>query len=507
MTMHIAVPIERTMSPRTFHSTVRGWLRLFVIEMRRSPALWAGIAIAAISAWLMYDVLPVGVVRWGDVSYSAGYAMIPSSAIAAGIGAFVAGRDDRLRLGDQLIQTASGTSRREVLALLATLVWCLAGYLVAVAGFFLYAAMKATWGGPTWGSVYLTVATIALGVAGGWLVGTIFRHRLSSLVVAAAALGVHGFYPLSARFRMVQQTTPDGMSTPFMAIEERPWRHLFPYELRHYYDLTNFMGRGVFWLIGVAIVLVCLAWAWRYRNLIALGTALLALMVSIVPASSLVRRDVEPSWMSQSSQYVQPVCEARLDGQIEICMHPQDEALLDDTAGSIAVIVAPVAGLPGVPTRYEQEQLGLVDDDVVSFYVQDETSIPTLLYGYVLPELVQDPSRPLGYEMGSAQYVIGAWLLQEAGVSREAATQRYTLSPLSYVQVIDEARAAGVTDHVQLDRYLAETSASADLAGFESAIVAAIDRFAALTSEDRRAWLDANWDALRAGELTLEDLP
>jgi len=38
-------------------------------------------------------------------------------------------------------------------------------------------------------------------------------------------------------------------------------------------------------------------------------------------------------------------------------------------------------------------------------------------------------------------------------------------------------------------------------------IPAATDRFAALGPEQQRVWLEANWDALRAGELTLDKMP
>lgn len=34
-----------------------------------------------------------------------------------------------------------------------------------------------------------------------------------------------------------------------------------------------------------------------------------------------------------------------------------------------------------------------------------------------------------------------------------------------------------------------------------------VDRFAALSPEEQRAWLEANFAALQAGELTLDDLP
>jgi hypothetical protein len=38
-------------------------------------------------------------------------------------------------------------------------------------------------------------------------------------------------------------------------------------------------------------------------------------------------------------------------------------------------------------------------------------------------------------------------------------------------------------------------------------IEAATDRFAALSVEEQRAWFAVNFAALRAGELTLDDLP
>ena len=38
-------------------------------------------------------------------------------------------------------------------------------------------------------------------------------------------------------------------------------------------------------------------------------------------------------------------------------------------------------------------------------------------------------------------------------------------------------------------------------------IDAAVDRFALLRPEEQWAWLESNWDALRTGDLILEDLP
>jgi hypothetical protein len=109
------------------------------------------------------------------------------------------------------------------------------------------------------------------------------------------------------------------------------------------------------------------------------------------------------------------------------------------------------------------------------------------------------------YDTGSAQYVVLAWLMENAGGSREDAAN--ALPPLEYVQRVDEAKAMGITDP---DAYAAFMEADAPVEPVEALkadIDAAIDRFAALSPEEQRGWLEANWEALRAGELTLEDLP
>jgi hypothetical protein len=75
------------------------------------------------------------------------------------------------------------------------------------------------------------------------------------------------------------------------------------------------------------------------------------------------------------------------------------------------------------------------------------------------------------------------------------------------VQAVDEARKAGITDPMGLNQYLNETRLAGDPEAFRAEVEAAIARFAALSPEEQRGWLEANWTSLRAGQLTLEDLP
>jgi hypothetical protein len=45
------------------------------------------------------------------------------------------------------------------------------------------------------------------------------------------------------------------------------------------------------------------------------------------------------------------------------------------------------------------------------------------------------------------------------------------------------------------------------LAAFAPQFRAAVDRFAALPEAERRAWLEANWVTLRAGDIMLGQMP
>jgi hypothetical protein len=47
----------------------------------------------------------------------------------------------------------------------------------------------------------------------------------------------------------------------------------------------------------------------------------------------------------------------------------------------------------------------------------------------------------------------------------------------------------------------------AELAAFQPQLDAALERFTALPDDERRSWLEANWNALRAGEISLDEMP
>ena len=502
MTVRMSAPIEKRTSGQrgSIFPAMQAWLRLFSIELRRSPAMFAAIVIALLTWWVMRGGLRVGVVRWREISHAAGDSMIPVAAIAAAMAAFMVGREYRRRTLDQLAVTSMGRWSHDLVVGLSVLAWCIGGYLAVVAGFFVYATRYATWGGPEWGIVALTLVTIVASAAFGWLMGSLLRHRLTPLLALGATFAINAAYPMTQQFRMVEHSAPNGgVYFQYMA---GWWQMLVPWEVREYATIPKAVNLSLLWMLALTVCLWSLAWWWNHRN----GIALVNVALGIVIAGSAAGGLVTGEWVNPRPGYVQPVCETRLNGGITVCMHPQDTALLGESADVIASLVGPIAGIPGVPTRFEGQQSERVGSDVVLFYLYDETTITHhQLHESILRELLLQPTASMGYSATSAQYVVGVWLLENAGIRAKGIGAGPLFMPLSYIYRVDEqVKSGSIASPEQWDQPAPD---SRELEAYEREVGAALMRFRAIPDDERIAWLAANWDTLRAGELTLEDLP
>jgi len=509
MTMRMSIQTDQT-RPSRFASPgvgahLLGWLRLFRIELRRSPVILAAVVIALLTWWQMRAGLRVGVVRWRDISYVAGNPIIEVSAIAAAMAAFVAGREYRRRTVEQVSVSSFGRIGRDLAVALPVLLWCVAGYMVVVAGFFLYAAMHATWGGPEWAYAQIALAATVAGVAFGWLVGTVARHRLVPLLVMGFVAAAHVSYPVTQQFRVVERVQPDG-NVNFMNTESW-WRLLVPWEMLDFVTVSGIIALGTLWLVALAALFWCAAWWWSYRSALALACGALAAMVAGVAGAGLGTNDARDRQF-HTPAYVQPVCETRLEGQIAVCLHPQDAALLDESAGTIAGLMEPIAGISGVPARFEGQQGERIGEDHVLFSLYDATTVSQPYFQEsIIREVVRPPSVRSNFGMDAPQYVVTAWLLEEAGIPVREDPERYLFAPLSLVLRAEPAQAAGISDWDELDRRYGVDLSRDELDAFEAEVHGALERFHALPDDERRAWLTENWAALTSGELALEDLP
>jgi len=141
-----------------------------------------------------------------------------------------------------------------------------------------------------------------------------------------------------------------------------------------------------------------------------------------------------------------------------------------------------VAGLAGVPRIVTQQPLdGAAPAGVFPLnWYWTGSEIESELASSMGHALVSDQHDTGIGELNASQHAILSWLTEQAGSS-------WLIGPVAELGY--SAYNSEIYEQYQID------------------VNASAERFSMLPAQEQRAWLEANWDALRAGELTLEDLP
>lgn len=434
---------------------VRAGFGLLRIEFRRSFCLWLFPFMAAALAWVVYEPLPAGVWLWTETVWSLQSSLILFGPLVGGLAVWVAGREMRRDTGDLLSTTARPGVLRDLALWAATAAWCVLAYGVVAAAFLLLTLRNATWGSPEPGPVLVGLLAVVTHSALGYAVGSYLPSRFVAPLGGDAASSV--FYNES---------------------------------------------RGIFapqslWLLGLAATALTTV-ALKRRKSTGSWTALAATAAAAaVGAVAVLGVPVETVDARGALVPYQPVCE---EGEIPVCVHPAYEVALPETARAVNDLVEPLVGIPGAPTRAEQRgdaypsrlrTDGTLVFDMRSAFIRWNVNHGSTVkdqVGFEVPSaLVSGPSgyvegnpykssfcREAGDAPGEAQRVIAAWLSYRAG---------------------DFGSANSMAFREAVNGQLCPRSA------------AVVERFDALTPAERRAWLETNYADLRAGELTLEDLP
>jgi|GEM_PF-2471815 len=504
------------MAPPTRFEAVSGgsrvvqWMRLFELELRRGPGAIGAMAIVAAAFWMMWQELPNGVVYWEAINRSAGMAMAPVAAIAGGVAAWAASRDHRRRITEQVNATSFPRGGQQAMAVLAVTLWSITGYLAVVMGFYGYANSKATWEGPEWDYPLIVVGAIVGAVGFGWLVGTVWPKVMAPVLIVGLIWGGDLLWEITNGLRDIigrsdprgSEVGPEGgyliaqagLDTFFH--KDGAWRFLVPSEyLKEQVVANHVTGWAVLWMVGLGVVFFCVARWWQRRTVRPLVAALIALIVASSGGLGAAAK-YDYFWGMRAEQNPSQMCTTRLDGTLTVCLHEKQEALLPETADIVADLIGPIAGRTWVPMRWESgstEVRGNLAEGIalINFYDRDE--IENLeLYQRILMQLLAYPGAGY-YGLSGGDYAVMTWLLAEAGISRADAISHGILLDLPVQEVRQTmSRYETIPDPVYLDA---------------GEVDAAIDRFLALSPEQRDAWLDANWSEVFMGTLGLEDLP
>jgi hypothetical protein len=371
--------------------------------------------------------------------------------LMAALAAWMAGRNRRCRMDELLATTPHSRTTHDLTVWVGTAVWGLLAYLEVALGLIVITAQQATWGAPLWAPIIQGALGLIAYVSLGYAVGCYVPSRFTAPLVAMG-MYILQYLPFLWYGSSLMYLMPLKTETPSI-----------------YYPVEPNLGvPKALWLVGLATIGVTAVVLKERRTLARWSAVLLALLGTMTGATMVLQ--VDPSWedIPVILPY-QPVC---AEGQIEVCVHPAYKAVLPDAATIVEAVVRPLLGIPGGPTRAEQSPSGeLLPNGTLSFDLFHAPKYDFLPF-HIATALVLDPDTAVGCENAGPCYpeaqrvqdVLSAWLMHQAGFKE--------------------------------DRIFAAADQQA-----------AFDRFTALDATAQRQWLEANYTALRAGQVTLEDMP
>jgi hypothetical protein len=503
--------------------------RLLRLELRRNAMLWMVPLLAALFWYAAYRPSmanpPLWVLRAATIQ---SHALLTFAPLLAGVAAWTGSREGRRHTTDLVSITALPRWAARLASWGATTCWAEAVFLGGTAVVYGVTAHQATWGGPLWWPVAVGAVGIAAACAVGYAAGALLPGRFTAPLAAVlvfVALGAGAIWiehnssyaqiwPLN-----VQGPFPDdsyGVFYPFLPdLAIAQLMLLGGVAAAALGALGLAPARGGRWLRGAAAGLTVAGVAAAATAVGLTGTARIEAHGIVIPALHDAATDRPISYT--------PVC-AR--SAVPVCLHPAYRALLPDVTAALGPVLDEITGLPGAPVRVTQvavtgaqpsPQNGIAfggpvlsghpatlllplsglslagegNTTAAQFTQQLRTQeAPMILYALVGlplgvgssgPAIVTPHPRP----GAAAQFAIASALAQAAG-----------LEP------------AGLELHGGQSRGQQSTGPAPGVGAQPSGgQYAAAQRFVALPAAARHAWLATHLAALRAGRITLSEIP
>ncbi len=505
-------------------------LEMLRLEIRRSAVLWAIPLLAALFVFDAYRTTaglpPVWTIRSSVITTNL---LDDFVALSTGLAVWAGSREGRRRTADLVAATGRPAWARQGAALGGTLFWLLVTFLAGVAVLYVQTARQATWGGPPlWPVAVGAMAVITVTVL-GFTVGALIPGRFTAPLAAVAAfvLFLVAFHaalnvtPVSGRWALLSPGTAvplgdDGVfyhAAPDVAIVQVMFMGgitvallgvlaLFPVLRGPYRDLSRAVSRTGRWLCAAAVVLLAAGIATSGTAFALTGTARPGVSGWDIPALHAAATDQPVSYT--------PDCAGT---SFKVCVHPAFGAYLSGTDAALQPVAAEIAGLPGAPVRAEQVASGAglpAAGGNPPGLVTSFTGTPPV-YRYssqsLLAPLWGNPAIPGEgfWYSGFQQLFLTAFVTQPQDAFSPGPAQQAVITALM--------TAAGSAAHK-----FPQTGNGADKspqagkgggqAGPSSAQIATVaQRFGSLSPAARHAWLAAHLAALRAGTITLAQIP
>jgi hypothetical protein len=477
--------------------------RLLRLELRRNAMLWLLPVVFALFWYNGYREIMALPPMWNLRAMTLQNRLlfdlaIPVTAAAAWMGS----REGRRGVTDLVAGTARPRWSRQLAAWAATTAWAEAGCLACVAVVYLMTARQASWDGPLWWPAVVSAAGVPMLTAIGFAAGAWFPGRfvtpLATVVVffglafgTQAASGDHSYWQISP----LTAGAFDIGAAPGVATFYRYLPDLSIAQVMFTAGLTV----AVLGALGIpAARMRWLAVVITAAGLTAAGTAVaLAGTGRLDPHGMIVIPALHNAASDQPVRYT-PACSHT---PIPVCVHPAYASFLPAMTAAVAPELTEFAGLPGAPARISQ---------VTAVYRQEPGNGVNVSGGatspaeFVLPDEVPGRLGTTGGEF-AAQLDEGLGLQLASDMILGGGDGEQSASGPGQAQLAVIAGSVRFPPSVQsrdlapmYGRLLPQPGSPADRAA---------RRFAALSPAARHAWLAGHLAALRAGRLSLAQLP
>jgi hypothetical protein len=559
--MTAAAP-ARPAPPRAWRvAPAAGPARLLRIELRRSPMLWLLPVLAAAFYVSTYRPAMDNPAFWNIRSAMVQtHTMLVFAPLLAGAAAWVGSRDGRRGLVDLVGVTAVPRWAGQLALWAAAAIWAEALYLAGVGVLYGVTAHQGAWGGPLWWPVVVGAAVVAascaLGFAAGVRLPGRFTAGLAALVVFLALAG--GAFAIQDN-QAYAQVWPLNVQGPFPSDS---YGIFYPYlpdlAIAQVLFLAGLAAAalgalglpaaaGSRWLRG-AVAAVTVA------GLAAAGTGTALAGTARVEAHGIVIPALHDAASDRPTPYT-PVCSR---GAVPVCLQPAYRSDLPGVTAGLGPLLGQLAGLPGAPVRVTQVAVTTVQStrgNGINFGGPVISGGPPVLYlplsGLTLPgegsthaaeftaalrdqygpmivnELVGLPAGAVAIGVNdvvgphhAAQFAVAQAL--DEFLNLNAAPPPGTRPPSHSVPARAGGNGAAAGGGVGAGGSYAGAGGTGIGAGANGTggggsasgaspspaqLQAAVDRFAALSAAMRHAWLAAHLPALRAGRITLSEIP
>ncbi|MET8354781.1 hypothetical protein [Micromonospora sp. NPDC005206] len=459
-----------------------GLLRL---EMRRSVMVWMLPLVAALFWFITYRpnmaYPPLWNVRAMAMQTTALAVFAPT---VVGASAWLGWRERRHGMADLVIGTARPRWTRQLATWTATTCWAIVAYLGCVSVLYAVTAWQGAWGGPLWWPVAVGAASMPAFSALGFVAGVLRPSRFTGPLVA---IGV--FLALQISLQFIHGDDSYWQISPLVA---GPWEiGPDPGVATFYRYLPDLPVAQVLFLAGLTAALLgvlglpadaggrwlrrCAA-AITAAGLLAAGTAVALAGTGRLDAHGMIAIPLLHTAGNDRPVRYTPVCSHT---PIPVCLHPAYTGYLPAVTDALEPVLTEVAGLPGAPTRISQAAARYEqgpDNRVSIGRAGPPTSGTPPIFHLLLP-----------HQLTTDEFV---------------AELRVDAAPSIVNSVVGGGRNASPAQQAVAEAILGTSTLTP-----ASPAAAAAQRLAALPAATRHAWLMEHVAALRAGQLTLAQLP